>query len=176
MTKRLHTPGKRNNSKNCNELFVEFLFENNFFCCLTSSYQVPRRPPVIQPQDKPDQMKRGIRAPPGNRIGIGPLSEPWLRVESLKSALKWNCFDVREYKFLHKMRQSQCVPVWKTSTTPSYCILSRTQLSVMNTPVRPTPALKKNHNACNQLHNLNICVQHVWIVLSLWPALMLVFK
>ena len=33
--------------------------------------------------------------------------------------------------------------VWKTSTTPSYCIRSSTMLREMNTPVRPTPALKK---------------------------------
>ena len=32
--------------------------------------------------------------------------------------------------------------VWKTSTTPSYCIRSSTMLREMNTPVRPTPALK----------------------------------
>ena len=31
---------------------------------------------------------------------------------------------------------------WKTSTTPSYCIRSKTMLSVMKTPVRPTPALQ----------------------------------
>ena len=34
--------------------------------------------------------------------------------------------------------------VWNISTTPSYRILSNTILSVINTPVRPTPALK-NH-------------------------------
>ena len=33
---------------------------------------------------------------------------------------------------------------WKTSTTPSYCIRSSTMLKVMNTPVRPTPALIRN--------------------------------
>ena len=97
---------------------------------------------------------------------LSPQSPHWNEIVSMSDS----------NTFLHKMRQSKCVPVWKTSTTPSYCILSRTQLSVMNTPVRPTPALKKNHNACDQLHNLNICLQHVWIVLSLWPALMLVFK
>ena len=31
--------------------------------------------------------------------------------------------------------------VWKTSTTPSYCIRSRTIDNEMKTPVRPTPAL-----------------------------------
>lgn len=31
--------------------------------------------------------------------------------------------------------------VWKRSISPSYLILSRTMLRVMNTPVRPTPAL-----------------------------------
>lgn len=30
--------------------------------------------------------------------------------------------------------------VWNTSSTPSYCIRSSTMLSVMKTPVRPTPA------------------------------------
>ena len=34
--------------------------------------------------------------------------------------------------------------VWNISTTPSYRILSNTILSVINTPVRPTPALKKH--------------------------------
>lgn len=33
--------------------------------------------------------------------------------------------------------------VWKISTTPSYLILSRTMLSVMKTPVLPTPALSQ---------------------------------
>ena len=32
--------------------------------------------------------------------------------------------------------------VWKTSTTPSYCILSNTIDKEMKTPVRPTPALQ----------------------------------
>ena len=41
--------------------------------------------------------------------------------------------------------------VWKTSTTPSYCMRSRTQLKVMNTPVRPTPALKEK---CLLLFNI----------------------
>jgi len=35
--------------------------------------------------------------------------------------------------------------VWKRSTTPSYRILSSTMLRVMNTPVRPTPALMDAH-------------------------------
>lgn len=33
--------------------------------------------------------------------------------------------------------------VWKMSTTPSYLIRSSTMLRVMNTPVRPTPALTR---------------------------------
>lgn len=32
--------------------------------------------------------------------------------------------------------------VWNTSNTPSYCIRSKTILNVINTPVRPTPALQ----------------------------------
>lgn len=42
--------------------------------------------------------------------------------------------------------------VWKMSTTPSYLILSRTMLSVMKTPVLPTPALSQNqrqHSWCD---------------------------
>lgn len=35
--------------------------------------------------------------------------------------------------------------VWKRSTTPSYLILSRTMLRVINTPVLPTPALVNIH-------------------------------
>ena len=37
--------------------------------------------------------------------------------------------------------------VWNMSTTPSYLILSSTMLSVMNTPVLPTPALKNKHTS-----------------------------
>lgn len=33
--------------------------------------------------------------------------------------------------------------VWNTSTTPSYCMRSSTVDRVMNTPVRPTPALSQ---------------------------------
>lgn len=36
--------------------------------------------------------------------------------------------------------------VWNISTTPSYLIRSNTMLRVINTPVRPTPALKENKN------------------------------
>ena len=39
--------------------------------------------------------------------------------------------------------------VWKTSSTPSYCIRSRTILNVINTPVLPTPALIRTISAKN---------------------------
>lgn len=44
---------------------------------------------------------------------------------------------------------------WKTSTTPSYVILSKMMLSIMKTPVLPTPSLKKK------------CVKSVYVKLKL---------
>lgn len=47
--------------------------------------------------------------------------------------------------------------VWNMSTTPSYRMRSRTMLRVMNTPVRPTPALLREwlcQESCS-LHTIN---------------------
>ena len=41
--------------------------------------------------------------------------------------------------------------VWKTSTTPSYCIRSSTMEREMKTPVRPTPALQNITVQCGEV-------------------------
>lgn len=52
--------------------------------------------------------------------------------------------------------------VWNISTTPSYLILSNTMLRVINTPVRPTPALKgqkcRHVSDLFKSDTLNICI------------------
>ena len=92
---------------------------------------------------------RGTRGRRGSRTGTGPLSAPWPAAGCAGSSPapitdQYQVVSTNHSSVLCQLTNESSLTVWKTSTTPSYCIRSSTIDSEMNTPVLPTPALQTN--------------------------------